>query len=238
MSYYNDFLNPKDLEYMQKAKNRTGEVVKMTPEEYYESCAKDIFNVTVDHLMKSRKVDETLIDKYKDAMKSGDVFPLCSIDYANKTQEGLHRMLAAGEEFGWDIKYPVLVVTVFDKKWEEERQLFSDALDYVDYYFKDDVKKVEDMICNEFDPWNDEPPMDLYTMIQNCMSKVTDGKVEVEITPEIKTDEDLGDYCLLHIKPISYSGVNISENRNVTETLNLDDMFNVDYDTFNPNYYF
>lgn len=37
VGFYNNFLNPKDLKYMQESKNRTGEIVWMTPEEYYEA---------------------------------------------------------------------------------------------------------------------------------------------------------------------------------------------------------
>lgn len=115
-SYYNDFLNSKDLEYMQAEKNRTGEIVMMTPDEYIQECADKVFNGRVDAegLKYQRSLSRTesggsLLEKYADDMKSGDKFPLCYINYADHNQEGLHRMMAAGEAFGWDKKYPVLV---------------------------------------------------------------------------------------------------------------------------------
>lgn len=49
------------------------------------------------------------------------------LNYAEKGQEGLHRMLAIGELFGWNYKVPVLVVTWYDeerhiREVEEEKQ--------------------------------------------------------------------------------------------------------------------
>ena len=34
MSYYDDFLDPKELKYMQREKNRDGKIIQMTPKEY------------------------------------------------------------------------------------------------------------------------------------------------------------------------------------------------------------
>jgi hypothetical protein len=63
MSYYDNFLDTKNLEYMRSHKNRTGEIVYMTPEEYYYRCAEDIFGVTVDYLKDSRKYRADKIEK-------------------------------------------------------------------------------------------------------------------------------------------------------------------------------
>lgn len=116
VSYYNNFLNEKDLAYMQKAKNRTGEIEYMTPTQYYEECADKIFEVSVSRLKKQRSANANLISEYKKNMLAGDKFPLCYLNYADQTQEGLHRMMAAGEAFGWDVKVPVLCVNVFDEQ--------------------------------------------------------------------------------------------------------------------------
>jgi hypothetical protein len=141
-SYYNDFLNTKELKYMQEQKNRTGEIVMMSPNEYISECADHIFNgrVSVQELKDQRYAShtesgESLIAKYADDMRSGDKFPLCYLNYVNGGQEGLHRMMAAGEAFGWDTKFPVLVVTVFSQQKEDFDNLVSDYWDFLEDHF-------------------------------------------------------------------------------------------------------
>ena len=122
-SYYDNFLNDKDLKYMQNAKNRTGEIVMMSPNEYIEQCANVIFHGrhTVDQIVKSRRYSKNLdtdipiVTEYAEAMKSGSKFPLCYLNYAEDGQEGLHRMIAAGDAYGFDTKFPVLVIKPFDE---------------------------------------------------------------------------------------------------------------------------
>ena len=110
-SYYDNFLNDKDLKYMQKSKNRTGEIVMMSPAEYYEECATNIFEgSSVTSLKLQRGSNSELIQQYEEDMKNGDKFPLCYLNYPDHAQEGLHRMMAAGNVYGWDTKFPVLVV--------------------------------------------------------------------------------------------------------------------------------
>jgi len=46
-SYYDSFLNSKDLRYMESAKNRTGHIEYLTPLEYYQECANKVFNSSV-----------------------------------------------------------------------------------------------------------------------------------------------------------------------------------------------
>ena len=144
MSYYDNFLNEKDLAYMQQAKNLTGEIVMMSPKEYYERCSRDIFNgqSSVEDLKLSReyskfKDNTSFIDKYKSLMQSGTKFPLCTLNYANPTQEGLHRMYAAGELYGWNTKFPVLVVDNYDKELAEKWRKIDEIADFEKYKFSD-----------------------------------------------------------------------------------------------------
>lgn len=119
-SYYNSFLNDKDLAYMEKSKNRTGKIVYMTPAQYYHECATNIFeDTTVENLKMQRKSNSDYVQQYKKSMIAGDEFPLCYLNYADRSQEGLHRMMAAGEAFGWDVEFPVLVVTAVDDRIEK-----------------------------------------------------------------------------------------------------------------------
>lgn len=147
-SYYNNFLNEKDLAYMQKSKNRTGEVVYMTPVQYYEECVKHIFeDTTVESLKLQRSSNSEYINKYKEDMLAGDKFPLCYLNYADHGQEGLHRMMAAGEAFGWNIKFPVLVVRAVDNRVEELNSIWR--------YWNDAVYHAKDVTYNA-DTWEQE----------------------------------------------------------------------------------
>lgn len=114
-SYYNDFLN--DPKYMENEKNLKSEIVWMTPMEYFEGCA-EIFNSTAEKQVSQTKADKstfnhlmTVLTKYKKK------FPIGHLNYADKGQEGRHRMLAAAEYSGWDVKQPVLVI-----RWADEEK--------------------------------------------------------------------------------------------------------------------
>ena len=115
-SYYDNFLNPKDLEYMKRSKNRIGQIIYMTPGQYFNNTGK-MFNRTgradyyltienkgnIEHL-------KQVITKYKRK------FPLPYLNIADNTQEGRHRMAVAAQLFGWNEKFPVLVVTKYDNE--------------------------------------------------------------------------------------------------------------------------
>lgn len=148
ISYYNSFLNDEGLAYMEKAKNRTGKIVYMTPAQYYKECATKIFkDVTVANLKRQRSANSDIIKKYEEDMLAGDQFPLCYLNYTNGGQEGLHRMMAAGNVFGWDTEFPVLVVDVVDARVEE--------LDKVWRYFNDAVYRANDCTYRE-NNWEQE----------------------------------------------------------------------------------
>ena len=109
----------KENEYMKSAKNRVGEIVWMSPNEYYSLSAK-IFNTTVDNLIADRTFDKGRIEKLKNViLKDKRKFPMTFIDLAEGEQEGLHRMYVAGELFGWDTKFPVLIIRKNDPLKEE-----------------------------------------------------------------------------------------------------------------------
>lgn len=119
VSYYDDFLNSEGLKYLENNKNRTGEIVMMSPTEYYNECANNIFDSTFDRLVNQRRHDKDTIEWMYDQIDSGNKMKLPYINYANSGQEGLHRMMALGDKFGWDSKFPVLVVTVYNSHAED-----------------------------------------------------------------------------------------------------------------------
>ena len=89
-----------------KEKNLTYKISWMNPMSYVRRCAYDIFGVEYDYLFKSREDDK--IQKYMDLMKSGAKFDMPILNYVKKSQEGLHRALAAiklGDAF-----IPVMII--------------------------------------------------------------------------------------------------------------------------------
>lgn len=115
--YYQDFLSPSKLKYMQEEKNLTGKIVMMSPEEYYQRCAKDIFNTTAESLKRQREHDKGTLQELVNVLtvyKRKLCLPF--LNYADNSQEGLHRMYVLGELYGWNTKQPVLVVTHFDEE--------------------------------------------------------------------------------------------------------------------------
>lgn len=122
-SYYDSFLDPTLTSYLEDNKNLKGHIEYMTPTEYYESCAQ-IFNSTVDSLKAQRRRDKDSIDWLSNALDSGRKFNLPYVNFADKGQEGLHRMMVLGEKYGWDdYAFPVLVIEYAD----EHRQLVYEA---------------------------------------------------------------------------------------------------------------
>lgn len=124
MSFYDQFLGTSELDYLRDKKNLKGTVVKMTPTEYYQICAHKIFNSSVEKLKRERgEYDRPIIDKLKNVVnvyKRKLCMPM--INYADQGQEGLHRMLAVAEMFGWDHEVPVLVVDWYDVERAENEK--------------------------------------------------------------------------------------------------------------------
>lgn len=139
MSYYDNFLNEEDADYMRRSKNLKGDIQMLSPQEYYEMCADKIFeNTSVDSLKEQRKTDQDnshLID----VLKRGDALDMPMINLANKGQEGLHRMMVLGDMYGWDEKQPVLVVDWDDKQYEIDRR--NNEIDYGIEMLEDDIKE-------------------------------------------------------------------------------------------------
>lgn len=231
MSYYNDFLNPKEIEYYKKNKNRIGKIVMMSPREYYEECAKKIFNKPVDNLLKSRKSSANL-EKYKQAMLDGETFPMCMINYADAGQEGLHRMQAAGEAFGWDKKYPVLAIYVYDEDKEKKYKFAETLFDYFNYFFKEDVNTVMDKLQQMQEL---EPPINVLEYCEEFMKEVTKGNIGVDV----QIVEDRGSY-MLQFTPVSYDGIDVEgyiTADNYKEKRFLEDVYELPED-FDPDIYF
>lgn len=222
-SYAQSFLNPSELKYQQEYKNRTASIKYMSPEEYYKICA-DRFKVPVSSLKKQRGEydrDEIkyLIRVVKEAHKK---FPLTYIDYTTEdSQEGLHRMYAAAEMFGWDTKFPVLVIDWLDKdlhiKQEKQRREneirdnIEEAVKKACHYQYENYEQFEDelqwTINSEFEYFNGVNPNE-----------------DVRFTVEYKGDE-----CCVSVFSVSYI-FDKNKIKIVEEYENTDDLKDIDID--------
>ena len=121
-SYYSQCIpGDPENEYMKNKRNRIGKIVYMSPNKYFSLCAK-MFNTTVEDLKEQKSSDngEEYINKLKNiVLKEKKQFPMPFICLPDKQQEGLHRMYVAGELFGWDERFPVLIINKFDSLKEQ-----------------------------------------------------------------------------------------------------------------------
>ena len=128
MSFYDDFLsgNKETIDYLKREKNLVGEVVMMSPEEYFKACSESGFvnnHVPVETLKRQRRADVNTLNHLKDVLTvAKKKFPMPMLNKADNGQEGLHRMMVIGDMFGWDHKVPVLVVD-----WYDKQRAFEDA---------------------------------------------------------------------------------------------------------------
>jgi hypothetical protein len=128
--YWQDLLVGNNLEYYKNKKNLTASIEYMTPREYYEECIPILnkmhgSNNTFKGLVESRNVNPDYIKQLESFIteKHGK-FPICVLDKSdNAGQEGLHRMLAISNLYGWDTyEFPVLVVKNY-KQINPEKEL-------------------------------------------------------------------------------------------------------------------
>lgn len=165
MSFYDDFLDPRETDYLRDKKNLKGKVVMMSPEEYYKECSEYGFpdrHPSVEKLKQERRVDKQILQHLTDVLTVYKrKFPLPMINKAENGQEGLHRMMVIGDMFGWDHKVPVLVVDWADKQraFEEQKRKRIQKIEYnirksvqqALWYKFENVEDLKDQIQSELD---------------------------------------------------------------------------------------
>lgn len=208
MTYYDDFLDPKELAYLQKNKNRTGKIVYMTPEEYYKECSRpEVLNSTPESLKQQRSRDNDSLEYHKDLLENGEKLNLCFINYANGGQEGLHRMMVVGDLYGWNKKFPVLVVTVYDQDRENREQIIRDLRKFENYYMDEICEDalwqnyhIEDI--SDTDGWKKE--------YCKFLSDLAYEKIEDKI--QFDCGFDKSDKDNLYVYVTEYNGSDVSNN--------------------------
>jgi hypothetical protein len=110
MPMYDEMIDNPD--YYRNKKNRDSKIVIMTPEEYWDECAK-IHKKTPES--QSAICDKDTVDRIiKSIKETGSKMYLPSLDYATSNQEGRHRAMIS-KQLGLK-KIPVLVVNKVDKE--------------------------------------------------------------------------------------------------------------------------
>lgn len=234
MSYYDNFLNAEDLKYMQKAKNRTGEIRMMTPEQYYKNCSLYGFShyVSIDDLKRQRSANKRNIDRIKKNMENGTKYALCMINKADHSQEGLHRMMAAGEVFGWNKKFPVLVITPYDQEKEDRWKLIAKADDFRDSDFKNYCKWASTKISS----WNKPVPDNFIELYRNAIFELFNDSIEYKIDHiDIDFDIEINDNKV-RVYLTKYGSYEFDDRYNPFEIW-LDDLYDVsgDYSNYKGN---
>lgn len=125
--YWEDLLKGRDLDYYHNKKNVKGKIAYMTPNEYYSESAKVLSKMhnghsTPQNLKRSRSIDPEYIKQLEEVItKKHEKFPIPVLDISDHPgQEGLHRMMVAGNLYGWNTKFPVLFVENYSDKKPEE----------------------------------------------------------------------------------------------------------------------
>ena len=104
-AFYNTFLGDA---------NCSGKIVLLSPTEYYNSVVIYCFGGSSrarEKIMKTRRANVTKVERLKNLILCGEQLHMPWIDCNTRKQEGLHRMMAIGDLYGWDYPVPVLIVT-------------------------------------------------------------------------------------------------------------------------------
>lgn len=153
-------------------------LVNMSPNDYFKLVASQ-GHISVDDLIKDRlnNANEMSIEEMRQKMRNGVKFDTPWIRLSDRGekgdtspyfQEGLHRMLAAGQEYGMDTKFPIYLAYQNDQ-WNEIDTLPMD--DFIKHY--DDTrlkrynehKKLEEQEQKELDDWYKQQTADYFNVL-------------------------------------------------------------------------
>ena len=208
-------------DYNVNYKNQKGTIINLSPNEYYERCAAG-FNTTVDRLKKSR--DDGGIPELIDVIKvRKKKFPLPYINYTGRfSQEGLHRMYALGEIYGWDHKFPVLIIDYADKELHNRQE--KERMEYYTNWDKDLLNRAVNSVIDDtysgYSEFADALEEEIRYGSFYDFSIVDKGNIETLITDEKIKFGDLTDSKIFIEIPKSSISIN----------MDADDSDDIDWD--------
>lgn len=157
VSYYDDFLDHSEEEYLKKNKNRVGEVVMMSPKEYLQRVATMFDSSYYKQYMIAS--EESSQEEFEKIIDRGEKLWMPYISEKDVAQEGRHRAYFAMRKGISEI--PVLVISVYDKEIEREcenkeveRKVYSAikyALDYKYNSIEDFKQELQWILSEHFD---------------------------------------------------------------------------------------
>ncbi len=180
-----------DPDYMADYKNLTSEIVQMTPREYFEGCA-EIFESSADAQINQIKDDTKILTKLQKVLNVyRRTFPITDLNYAERGQEGRHRMYVVGEMLGWDKKFPVLVINWYNqelankeaaRKNEERKTAILDNIVWA-------VEYVTNMYCLDVNGFKEELQRALERKFDEDEITIKDEDGELVVTVQDVTKE-------------------------------------------------
>lgn len=237
MSKYNDLIpGSSEAEYYKNKKNLIGKIEYLTPQQYYDYCAKYVFtNSSSDDLKNQRKADKKSIETIDTVLRNDVQLPMTVINIAEKQQEGLHRMLYLAEIYGWnDIRFPVLIVDYYNKDLQYEinhqkyinkitkdlESAILEALEYRYNSFEDFVEELQWTIDKAFQYYDE------FDGVDNIPFKIEAKGDNIEVS-------------ILDIDPISFdkSEIQFKDNNDSEENINTSDIDWNDFDVDNMDIY-
>lgn len=206
-----------DPDYMRDYKNLIATIEYLSPKEYFEECAK-IFDSTTQIQIDQIKHDTNTIEKLKQVLFTyKKTFPITYLNYAYKGQEGRHRMYVVGELFGWNKKYPVLIINWADlnkvnKEKEQEEEARKENIKFNIEKIIDKIKSftfisVDDIIEElvlRFNCYYNNEDINIKQEAYNLIIKIQDVVYKVSIY-EFDIEDDFIDYDDIDIDDIDLS---------------------------------
>lgn len=173
-------------DYMRYEKGQDAVIEYMSPNEYLERCAKDIFNSTYEKTVGNiKKYNSNVISKYAKDMLNGDKFPLPYLDYVYKQQEGRHRALAVIEAFGEDSIMPVIVIRPTDPTEQELKQ-------YAQQRWPEDPEWGLEYVKGKYDKFYEEPELEDNEEFNDDEFAIDEEELEDAVTENY--EQELLDY--------------------------------------------
>lgn len=140
----------------------------MSPREYFQATAEGFGN-SVANNVNNVEQDKSVLKDLNDVLdKYGKSFPVTYLDYSfdKFSQEGRHRMYIAAKRFGWDKKFPVLIIKTTDegtRKHNEEKisRYINKAVRSASRYSYDDLSELKDQFISEIENYIDNPTVEI-----------------------------------------------------------------------------
>ena len=171
----------------QDAEGHIVSVVEMTPREYFEACAKG-FGTSVETQINQIKNDKGILDELKQVITKYKVrFPITYLNYSDNSfgQEGRHRMYVAAQLFGWDVKYPVLIINQTEEGKDKQRKeriirYINKALDKALLYSYNNIQDIKEELQYLLEDYFDNFTLDVTEKNDRIIITVNGASIQVD----------------------------------------------------------